>query len=26
LIWVGAAISKGSSDRGGEHDDGLEMR
>jgi nitrite reductase (NADH) small subunit len=26
LIWIGPATSVGSSDRGGEHDDGLEMR
>ena len=26
FIWIGGILSEGSSDRGGEHDDGLEMR
>ncbi len=26
FIWIGAALSQGSSQRGGEHDDGMEMR
>lgn len=26
FIWIGGILSEGSTDRGGEHDDGLEMR